>query len=143
MAEMNDALSKLADIARDFSTQPLIKVPDYSFVNNIVPQIPTVEIDEENTFAYQMQQQTNQIIEKSNEKIKLLNEHNEQLISNYKKLEDLYKLKEKELEEAKQEAKKSKRYNTIMMIISVVSMMIAAARLVASQHIRRCILIEV
>lgn len=127
MAEMNDALSKLADIARDFSTQPLIKVPDYSFLNNIVPQIPTVEIDEENTFAYQMQQQTNQIIEKSNEQIKLLNEHNEQLISNYKKLEDLYKLKEKELEEAKQEAKKSKRYNTIMMIISVVSMMIAAA----------------
>lgn len=127
MAEMNDALSKLADIARDFSNQPLIKVPDYSFVNNIVPQIPTVEIDEESTFAYQMQQQTNQIIEKSNEQIKLLNEHNEQLISNYKKLEDLYKLKEKELEEAKQEAKKSKRYNTIMMIISVVSMMIAAA----------------
>ena len=127
MAEMNDALSKLADIARDFSTQPLIKVPDYSFLNNIVPQIPTVDIDDERTFEYQMQQQTNQIIEKSNEQIKLLNEHNEQLISNYKKLEDLYKLKEKELEEAKQEAKKSKRYNTIMMIISVVSMMIAAA----------------
>ena len=127
MAEMNDALSKLADIARDFSTQPLIKVPDYSFVKNIVPQIPTVEIDEESTFAYQMQQQTNQIIEKGNEQIRLLNEHNEQLISNYKKLEDLYKLKEKELEEAKQEAKKSKRYTTIMMIISVVSMMIAAA----------------
>lgn len=127
MAEMNDALSKLADIAKDFSTQPLIKVPDYSFVNNIIPQIPTVEIDEESTFAYQMQQQTNQIIEKSNEQIRLLNEHNEQLISNYKKLEDLYKLKEKELEEAKQEAKKSKRYNTIMMIISVASMMIAAA----------------
>ena len=127
MAEMNDALSKLADIAKNFSTQPLIKVPDYSFLNNIVPQIPTVEIDEESIFAYQMQQQTNQIIEKSNEQIKLLNEHNEQLISNYKKLEDLYKLKEKELEEAKQEAKKSKRYNTIMMIISVVSMMIAAA----------------
>ena len=127
MAEMNDALSKLADIAKNFSTQPLIKVPDYSFVNNIVPQIPTVEIDEESTFAYQMQQQTNQIIEKGNEQIRLLNEHNEQLISNYKKLEDLYKLKEKELEEAKQEAKKSKRYNTIMMIISVASMIIAAA----------------
>ena len=127
MAEMNDALSKLADIARDFSTQPLIKVPDYSFVNNIVPQIPTVEIDVENTFAYQMQQQTNQIIEKSNEQIKLLNEHNDQLISNYKKLEDLYKLKEKELEEAKQEAKKAKRYNTAMMIITIISMLVAVA----------------
>lgn len=127
MAEMNDAFSKIADIARNFSARPLTKVPDYSIVNNIIPQIPTVEIDEESTFAYQMQQQTNQIIEKSNEQIKLLNEHNEQLISNYNKLEDLYKLKEKELEEAKQEARKSKRYNTIMMIISVVSMMIAAA----------------
>lgn len=127
MAETNDVLSKLADIARDFSTQPLINVPDYSFMNNIVPQIATVEIDEESTFAYQMQQQTNQIIEKSNEQIKLLNEHNDQLISKYKKLEDLYKLKEKELEGAKQVAKKSKRYNTIMLIISVVSMMIAAA----------------
>lgn len=126
MAEMNDALSKLADIARDFSTQPLIKVPDYSFVNNIVPQIPTVEI-KKSTFAYQMQQQTNQIIEKSNEQIKLLNEHNDQLISNYKKLEDLYKLKEKELEEAKQEAKKAKRYNTAMMIITIVSMLVAVA----------------
>lgn len=127
MAELNDAFSKLADIARDFSTQPLIKVPDYSFVNNIVHQIPTVEIDKESTFAYQMQQQINQIIEKSNEQIELLNEHNEQLISNYKKLEDLYKLKEKDLEEAKQEARKSKRYNIIMMIISIVSMLIAAA----------------
>ena len=28
MAETNDVLSKLADIARDFSTQPLINVPD-------------------------------------------------------------------------------------------------------------------
>lgn len=127
MVEKNDALSKLADIARSFSTQPLIKEPDYSFVNNIVPQIPTVEIDVENTFAYQMQQQTNQIIEKSNEQIKLLNEHNEQLISNYQKLEDLYKLKEKELDEAKQEAKKAKRYNTAMMIITIVSMLVAVA----------------
>ena len=88
MAEMNDALSKLADIAKNFSTQPLIKVPDYSFVNNIVPQIPTVEIDEESTFAYQMQQQTNQIIEKSNEQIRLLNEHNE--LSHLDKISDAY-----------------------------------------------------
>lgn len=127
MAEMNDALSKLADIAKGFSTQPLINVPDYSFVNNIVPQMPTVEIDEESTFAYQMQQQTNQIIEKSNEQIRLLNEHNEQLMSNYKKLEELYNLKSKELEEAKLDAKKAKRYNTAMMIIAVISMLVAVA----------------
>ena len=127
MAENKDALSKLADFARDFSTQHLIKTPDYSFVNNIVPQIPTVEIEVESTFAYQIQQQTNQIIEKSNEQNKLINEQNEQLISNYNKLEELYKLKEKELEEAKQEAKKIKRFNIITLIISFVSMIIAVA----------------
>ena len=127
MAENKDALSKLADFARDISTPPLIKTPDYSFVNNIVPQIPTVEIDVESTFAYQIQQQTNQIIEKSNEQNKLINEQNEQLISNYNKLEELYKLKEKELEEAKQEAKKIKRFNIITLIISFVSMIIAVA----------------
>ncbi len=74
-----------------------------------------------------MQQQTNQIIEKSNEQIRLLNEHNEQLTSNYKKLEELYNLKAKELDEAKQDAKKAKRYNTAMMIITIISMLVAVA----------------
>lgn len=74
-----------------------------------------------------MQKQTNQIIEKSNEQIRLLNEHNEQLMNNYKKLEELYNLKAKELEEAKKEAKSAKRYNTAMMIITVISMFVAVA----------------
>lgn len=127
MAEMNDTLSKLSDIASKLSSQPLLKVPDYSYVHNIVPQIPTVEIDEESTFAYQMQQQTNQIIEKTNEQIKLLAEQNERLESNYKKLEDLYNLKDKELKEAKRDAKKAKRYNTAMMIVTIISMLVAIA----------------
>ena len=100
--------------------------PSIPYVD-ILPQIPTVEIDEESTFAYQMQQQTNQIIEKSNEQIRLLNEHNEQLTSNYKKLEELYNLKAKELDEAKQDAKKAKRYNMAMMIITIISMLVAVA----------------
>lgn len=96
--------------------------PMYAKIN-----IPTVEIDEESTFAYQMQQQTNQIIEKSNEQIELLTKQNEQLESNYKKLEELYNLKDIELKEAKEEARKSRRYNIAMMAITIVSMLVAIA----------------
>ena len=132
MKDYNYNGSRISKLSKFFSEQIPIEIPNYSFIYDDKVyddkyNLPPLNIDEEKTFAYQMQQQTNQIIEKSNEQIHLLKEHNEKLVGNYKKLEDLYNLKEKELEEAKQEAKKSKRYNTIMMIISVASMMIAAA----------------
>lgn len=126
MADGKESLAKFGEMSSQFAEQLKFTPPSISYAD-IVPQIPTVEIDEESTFAYQMQQQTNQIIEKSNEQIRLLNEHNEQLTSNYKKLEELYNLKAKELEEAKQDAKKAKRYNTAMMIITIISMLVAVA----------------
>ena len=101
---------------------------DYSsIVHNFKPNLPKVEIDAESTFSYQLQQQTNQIIEKSNEQIALLVKQNEQLSNNYQKLEELYKIKEQETAEAKSETKKAKRYNTIMLIIAIVSMLVAVA----------------
>lgn len=126
MADWKDSLAKFGEMSSQFAEQLKFTPQSISYAD-IVSQIPTVEIDEESTFAYQMQQQTNQIIEKSNEQIRLLNEHNEQLTSNYKKLEELYNLKAKELEEAKQDAKKAKRYNTAMMIITIISMLVAVA----------------
>lgn len=122
MADWKDSIAQIEAMSSRLAEQPS-SIP---YVD-ISSQIPTVEIDEESTFAYQMQQQTNQIIEKSNEQIRLLNEHNEQLTSNYKKLEELYNLKAKELDEAKQDAKKAKRYNTAMMIITIISMLVAVA----------------
>lgn len=56
----------------------------------------------------------------------------EGLNDNYSKLNDLYLLKEKELEESKQEAEKAKKYNTKMLIIALVSAGIALASLVAT-----------
>ena len=106
----------------------ILSLPNPRYSNPISPvYAPTFKIDEKSTAAYQVRQQTNQIIEKSNEQIRLLNEHNEQLMSNYKKLEELYNLKTKELEEAKQDAKKAKRYNTAMMIITIIAMLAAVA----------------
>lgn len=115
----------------DDSFKLMTDLPDISravdYMKMMKPQTPIIEIDEESTFAYQMQQQTNQIIEKSNEQIALLSKQNEQLNNNYQKLEDLYKIKEQELAEAKEEAKKAKRYNTLMMIITIVATVVAIA----------------
>ena len=109
----------------DLSSMSFPAIDYSSIVRNIKP--PPIEINEENTFAYQMQKQTDQILEKSNEQIQLLIEHNQQLAANYKRLEDLYGLKEKESQDSKQEAKKAKRYNVLMLIISIVSMLVAVA----------------
>lgn len=56
----------------------------------------------------------------------------EGLNNNYTKLNDLYMLKEKELEDSKQEVAKAKKYNTIMLISTLVSAGIALASLVAT-----------
>ena len=117
--------SNIKLLGNDFSKIPLPNIDYSSILKNYAP-LP-VEIDEESTFAYQMQKQTDQILEKSNEQIQVLNDQNKQLIENYKRLEDLYNLKEKELQESKEEAKKAKRYNLVMMVITIVSMLIAAA----------------
>ena len=126
MSDWKDYIAQIEAMSSRLAEQLKFTPPSIPYVD-ILPQIPTVEIDEESTFAYQMQQQTNQIIEKSNEQIRLLNEHNEQLTSNYKKLEELYNLKAKELDEAKRDAKKAKRYNMAMMIITIISMLVAVA----------------
>lgn len=49
----------------------------------------------------------------------------ERLTDNYNQLLKLNELKEKELMEAKADAKKAKAYNVVMMIISIVSMLAA------------------
>ena len=53
----------------DLSSMSFPAIDYSSIVRNIKP--PPIEINEENTFAYQMQKQTDQIIEKSNEQIQV------------------------------------------------------------------------
>ena len=54
------------------------------------------------------------------------------LSENYKKLDELYKLKENELEASQAEAQKAKSYNTKMLVIALISGGIALASLVAT-----------
>lgn len=138
MADLNDTLSKLSNLSKIIPDIDLLHTPEESYIYNYVPKVPQVEISEESTFAYQMQQQTNQILEKSNEQIKLLSEQNERLESNYKKLEELYNLKDNELTEAKSEAKKAKGYNAVMMIITIISMLVAIAAWLLPDILKSC-----
>lgn len=124
---MADFQERIREIVEKSNNRARFIIPEYQSLYNALPKIPTVEFNEENTFTYQMQQQTNQIIEKSNEQINLLIQQNERLENNYKKLEELYNLKEKELQDAKKIERKAKVYNVVMMLVAIVSMLIAIA----------------
>ena len=70
------------------------------------------------------------------EQIKPILEGNQKVVDglseNYKKLDELYKLKENELEVSQAEAQKAKSYNTKMLVIALISGGIALASLVAT-----------
>lgn len=68
-----------------------------------------------------------ELMDANEQQIKLLTEQNEQLIVNFNKLDELYKIKEQELSESKAETKKSQRMNIVMLILTILSMLIAAA----------------
>lgn len=104
--------------------------------NDLMPQIDTSFIDEMNKQNQKMLNNITPFSEVLADEIQPILEENqkvvEELNNNYTKLNDLYMLKEKELEDSKQEASKAKRYNTIMLIIALVSAGIALASLVAT-----------
>ena len=99
-------------------------MPDASFINEIEKH--TQELLDSIT-------PLNKIIA---EEIKPVLEENrkvdEGINDNYRKLSELYLLKEKEVEVSKEEAEKSKKYNTKMLIIALVSAGIAIASLVVT-----------
>ena len=68
-----------------------------------------------------------EMFELGEKQIKLLAEQNQQLKANFNKLEDLYKIKEQELQEAKREAKKLTRYNRWMMVLTIIAVLVAIA----------------
>lgn len=65
--------------------------------------------------------------ERKKQEFDLLVEQNIQLKANFKKLEELCNMKDTELKEAKQGEKKAKVYNTVMMVITIISMLVAVA----------------
>ena len=103
---------------------------------DLTPKFDTSFIDEMNRRNQEMLDNITPLDEILAEQIKPLLDGNQKVIeglnNNYTELNRLYSLKEKELEESKQEAAKAKKYNTIMLVIALVSAGIALASLVAS-----------
>lgn len=103
---------------------------------DLTPPINTAYIDEMNKRNEEMLNNITPFNKVLANEIKPIIEGNQKVIdglnNNYTKLNDLYILKEKELEDSKQEATKAKKYNTIMLIITLVSAGIALASLVAT-----------
>lgn len=111
---------------------------DFNGINlpDLTPRIDTSFIDEMNRRNQEMIDSITPLNEILAEEIKPILEGNQKVVEglndNYSKLNDLYLLKEKELEESKQEAEKATKYNTKMLIIALVSAGIALASLVAT-----------
>ena len=105
-------------------------LPDFT------PRIDTSFIDEMNRHNQEILDSITPLNEILAEEIKPILEGNQKVVEglndNYSKLNDLYLLKEKELEESKLEAEKAKKYNTKMLVIALVSAGIALASLVAT-----------
>ena len=112
---------------------------------DLTPRIDTSFIDEMNKRNQEMLDSITPLNEILAEEIKPILEGNQKVVEglndNYSKLNDLYLLKEKELEEemtsfiseeSKQEAEKAKKYNTKMLVVALVSAGIALASLVAT-----------
>lgn len=73
-----------------------------------------------------------QFMAKFEKQINLLESSLKQSEENYNKLNELYELKNKELNDSKQELKESKKYNKKMLIIALVSAGISIVSLIAS-----------
>lgn len=105
-------------------------------IPDITPHIDTSFIAKSNMHMEEILDSITPLNEVLAEEIKPILEGNQKVVDglseNYNKLNELYLLKEKELTESKAEAEKAKKYNTIMLVIALVSAGIALASLVAS-----------
>ncbi len=80
----------------------------------------------------QKEQERKRFYDAHNKQIEILQNNLKQTEENYKKLNDLYELKSKELDENKEELKQSKKYNKKMLTIAMVSAGVAIVTLIAT-----------
>ena len=82
--------------------------------------------------AFEQEQEKMMYLNIQNKQIEILQNNLKQSEANYKKLNDLYDLKCKELDENKKELKQSKKYNKKMLMIALISVGIAVLSFVAT-----------
>ena len=107
-------------------------------ISKLMPsyQINTSFVDDMNKRNQELLDSITPLDEILAEQIKPILDGNQKVVDglseNYKKLDELYKLKENELEASQAEAQKAKSYNTKMLVIALISGGIALASLVAT-----------
>ena len=107
-------------------------------ISKLMPsyQINTSFVDDMNKRNQELMDSITPLDEILAEQIKPILDGNQKVVDglseNFKKLDELYKLKENELEESKAEAQKAKSYNTKMLVIALISCGIALMSLVVT-----------
>lgn len=113
------------DFSKIGETFKNVDLNDFTHNMDILPKIPAhiyepVKIDPKSTVQYQIKEQTKLLTEQSLKQIETLNEQN-------KRLALLIEQRDKEIEENKEELKKSTRLNIAMFIVTIISMLVAVA----------------
>ena len=107
-------------------------------ISKLMPsyQINTSFVDDMNKRNQELLDSITPLDEILAEQIKPILDGNQKVVDglseNYNKLNELYKLKENELEASQAEAQKAKSYNTKMLVIALISGVIALASLVTT-----------
>ena len=98
---------------------------DFDPFNYIIPDINAIRHSE----IVDTITPVGQLIE---DQIKIQQEQLKELKNNYEKLKELYSLKAEEANKYEKEAKVSKKYNIVMLIVTLISTWVAIASLVAT-----------
>ena len=82
--------------------------------------------------ACELEQEKVQYLNNQNKQIEILQSNLKQSEENFKKLNELYELKNKEFRENEEELKQSKKYNKKMLAIALISAGVAVATLIVT-----------
>ena len=129
---MGDSLDRIAEIMSGIDNIRNTFADSYNFQSFQIPtdEIQPIDISKfavEDSVPYQIRQQTNEILEKSQEHVDLLKEQNKNLCETITTLKEILDLKQKELDESKEETKKARRNSRWMSILTIITTLIALA----------------
>ena len=124
-----EAIRKAADRLNSIDVSKLY-TPEHINIQYDTPDLPV--IDPENTIVGDIKRKMEEQNTLANQQIGILIEQNSLLNQNYMKLKEMYDAQADAYLIAQEDLKRSRRYNLVMMIISIIAMLAAIAGPIAT-----------
>ena len=109
---------------------PNIAIPEPIYPKFEIPEMPV--IDPEDTIIGEIKRKIETQNDLVSQQIGILAEQNKLLADNYSKLKEVYDAQTESYKSAQEDLKRSRKYNVIMMIVSILAMLAAIAGPIAT-----------